>query len=249
MLVELIGALSWDPTVKGGLYVLLAVVILCGSSYLLLGTNVGSRLGFQLAATGLFGFMVIIGAVWWVYGIGPQGPTPAWEPKLTVTGDLARTESETLEGFPEGWEKLELSDPAVADAQGVVDGVLTAEDGGLFESPSDYLPVAAYKKGGDTYSILPFLNFRPFNLWHKPHYMVVQVQPVLEQETPPGGAPPRPQVDPAQTPVAVGMVRNLGALRRNPAIATISSMLIFGLLVYQLHTRDKEAMAKRAAAG
>lgn len=243
--VDLVAAISWDPTVKGGLYVLIAVLILCGSSYLLLGTNVGSRLGFQLAAAGLFGFMVIIGFVWWIYGIGPQGPAPAWVPRFEVTGDLARTESETLEGFPRDWRRLELTDPDVADAQAVVDAELTADDG-LFESSSDYLPVAAFEKGGDTYSVLPFLNFRPFNLWHKPHYLVVQVQPVREQETPPGGAPPRPEVDPAQEPVAVVMVRDLGALRRNPAIATISSLLIFGLLVYQLHTRDKEAMAKRA---
>lgn len=246
MEIGLLGAISWEPTVKGGLYVLIAFLTLCGSSYLLLGTNVGSRLGFQLAAAGLFGFMVIIGAVWWVYGIGPKGPTPTWEPKLTVSGDLARTQSDTLAGFPEGWKKLELTDPAVADAQPVVDGALTAENTGLFEAPADYLPVAAYEKGGETYSILPFLNFRPFNLWHRPHYLVVQVQPVREQETPPGGAPPKPEVDSAQAPVAVGMLRNLGALRLHPAVATLSSLLIFGLLVYQLHTRDKEAMAKRA---
>jgi hypothetical protein len=242
---EVLGAISWDPTVKGGLYVLLAVLILCGSAYLLLSTNLGSRLGFQLAAAGLFGFMVIIGFVWWIYGIGPQGPAPSWQPKFTVTGDLARTESETLAGFPRGWRELGLDDADVADAQAVVDADLTAEDG-LFTSASDYLPVAAYEKGGETYSVLPFLNFRPFNLWHKPHYLVVQVQPVLKQEAPPGGAPPRPEVDPAQPRVAVVMVRDLGALRRNPAVATISSLLIFGLLVYQLHTRDKEAMAKRA---
>ncbi len=241
---DLVAAISWDPTVKGGLYVLIAVVILCGSSYLLLSTNVGSRLGFQLAAAGLFGFMVIIGFVWWIYGIGPQGPGPAWEPRFMVTGDPANTESETLEGFPRGWRQLDLADQMVADAQGVVDAELTADDG-LFESPSDYLAVAAYEKGGETYSLLPFLNFRPFNLWHKPHYLMVQVQPVRAQEAPPGGAPPRPEVDPAQPRVSVVMLRDLGALRRNPAIATISSMLIFGLLVYQLHTRDKEAMAKR----
>lgn len=245
MVLDLLAAMSWDPTVKGGLYVLIAFLTLCGSSYLILGTNVGSRLGFQLAAAGLFGFMVIIGAVWWAYGIGPKGPAPAWEPRLTVSGDLARTQSETLAGFPDDWEKLELTDPAVADAQSVVDGALTAEDG-LFESATDYLPVAAYEKGGETYSVLPFLNFEPFNLWHRPRYLVVQVQPVREQEATPGGAPPRPEVDPTQAPVAVGMLRNLGALRLHPAIATISSMLIFGLLVYQLHTRDKEAMAKRA---
>jgi hypothetical protein len=42
------------------------------------------------------------------------------------------------------------------------------------------------------------------------------------------------------------MVRDLGSLRLNPAVFTIASALLFGLLVYQLHTRDKELMAKRA---
>ena len=41
------------------------------------------------------------------------------------------------------------------------------------------------------------------------------------------------------------LLRDLGHKRLNPAVATISSAMIFGLLVYQLHTRDKEAMAKR----
>ena len=39
------------------------------------------------------------------------------------------------------------------------------------------------------------------------------------------------------------MVRDLGSLRLNPAVFTIASALLFGLLVYQLHTRDKELMA------
>ena len=61
----------------------------------------------------------------------------------------------------------------------------------------------------------------------------------------PGAAPPRPRVDPNATPAAVVMVRDLGSLRLNPAVFTIASALLFGLLVYQLHTRDKELMAKR----
>jgi hypothetical protein len=42
------------------------------------------------------------------------------------------------------------------------------------------------------------------------------------------------------------MVRDLGSLRLNPAVFTIASGLLFGLLVYQLHTRDKELMALKA---
>jgi len=241
----LLSALTWEPNVKGGLYVLLAVLILPGSVYLILATNTGARLGFQLAAAGLAGFMVIIGGVWWVYGIGPQGPAPTWKPETIVTGDPAQSRPEILRGFPNGWRKLEITDPEVADAQPVVDGDLTGEESGPFESATDYILVGAAAKGGETYAPLGLPTFRPIDILHRPHYLVVQVQPVVKQETIPGAAPPRPQADAAAPVYTVLLLRDLGHLRLNPAVATISSALIFGLLVYQLHTRDKEAMAKR----
>lgn len=241
-------ALTWNPQVRGGLYVLLAVLVLCGSGFLILSTNLGGRLGFQAAAAGLMGFMVLIGMVWWVYGIGPQGEAPTWVPRFVVQGDLGQTGGEILAGFPREWEELDLTDPAVADALPVADGELTGGEagGGVFQSSADYLPVAALEKGGETYGPFGILNFRPLNLFHKPHYLIIQVQGVIEQEAVPGAAPPRPQVDPNATPAAVVMVRDLGSLRLNPAIFTIASTLLFGLLVYQLHTRDKELMALQA---
>ncbi len=240
-------ALTWNPQVRGGLYVLIAVVVLCGSAFLLLGTNTGARLGFQLSAAGLTGFLVIIGAVWWVYGIGPEGEAPTWVPTRVVQGDLGQGGTGPLAAFPREWHELDLANPEVADALPIVDGELTDEGGGLFQSSADYLPVGAFEKGGETYGPFGILNFRPFNLFHKPHYLVVQVQQVVVQEAVPGAAPPRPRVDPNATPAAVLMVRDLGSERLNPAVFTIASALLFGLLVYQLHTRDKELMAKQAA--
>ncbi len=239
-------ALSWNPQVRGGLYVFTAVVILCGSGFLILGTNLGSRLGFQAAAAGLTGFLVIIGAVWWVYGIGPHGKAPTWVPKFSVGGDLGQTGGKILDGFPRDWEKLELSDPAVADALPVSDGALTDADTGYFKSSADYLPVAALEKGGDSHGPFGVLNFRPLNLWHSIHYLVIQVQAVEHQEAVPGLAPPKPRVDPNAVPVSVVMVRDLGSLRLNPGVFTIADGALFALLVYQLHTRDKELMALRA---
>ena len=236
-------ALTWNPQVRGGLYVLIAVVVLCGSGTLILSTNLGGRMGFQVSAAGLMGFMVLIGMVWWVYGIGPQGKAPTWVPRFEVQGDLGQVGGDILEDFPRGWEELELTDPAVADALPISDAELTE---GFFESSADYLPVAALEKGGETYGPFGILNFRPLNLWHKPHYLIIQVQGVEEQVAVPGAAPPRPRVDPNATPVAVVMVRDLGSLRLNPAVFTIASGLLFGLLVYQLHTRDKELMALKA---
>ncbi|HEX7277860.1 MAG TPA: hypothetical protein VF244_10840, partial [Acidimicrobiales bacterium] len=209
-----------------------------------LATDTGARLGFQLAAAGLSGFMVIIGLVWWVYAIGPQGPSPVWEEQTEVSGNPAQSGVDALEGFPADWEKLEITDPEVADAQPVVDGALTGE-AGLFEDAAEYLVVGAFNKGGETYAPLGLPSVRPINILHKPHYLVVQVQPVIEQETVPGAAPPRPAVDTSKPMYSVLLLRDLGHKRLNPAVATISSALIFGLLVFQLHTRDKEAMAKR----
>ena len=241
-------ALTWNPQVRGGLYVLLAVGILCGSGALILGTNLGARVGFQVAAAGLTGFFVVIGLTWWVYGIGPKGETPTWLPRFEVQGDLGQVDSEILSTFPREWEELDLADPAVADALPVADAELTGGEGGggLFKSASDYLPVAALEKGGETYGPFGVFNFRPLNLWHKTHYLIIQVKAVEHQETVPGAAPPRPRVDPNATPAAVVMVRDLGSLRLNPGVFTIASGLLFGLLVYQLHTRDKEYMAMKA---
>ncbi|MEA2686239.1 MAG: hypothetical protein QOE93_1434 [Actinomycetota bacterium] len=247
MIEPLLSALSWEPQIKGGLYVLLAVLILPGSVYVILATDTGARLGFQLAAAGLSGFLVILGSVWWVYGIGPKGPAPTWKPVTIISGDPGQSRPEILNNFPKGWEKLEPTDPEVADAQPVVDGDLTnhGESGGTFKTASDYIVVGAATRGGETYAPLGLPAIRPINILHKPHNLVVQVQPVIKQETTPGAPPPRPAADPAAPVYTVLLLRDLGHLRLNPAVATISAALLFGLLTYQLHTRDKEAMAKR----
>ena len=243
-----LAALTWDPQVKGGLYVLIALVVLPGAAYLLLTTNVGARLGFQLAAAGFFGWMVLMGIVWWIYGIGLVGPGPEWKPTATVTGELASARQEALRGYPRGWRKLDIEGPVVSDAQAVVDTVLVPppEAGGekVFSSSDDYLLVAAAEKGGKAYGPLG-LNFRPFNVFHEPHYLMIQVQGVVEQPAAPGQPPPRPQADPNQPTVSVLMVRDLGTLRLNPALVCIACSLIFAVVCYQLHQRDKEAAARR----
>lgn len=246
---SLVLALTWNPQVRGGLYVFLAVTVLCGSVFLILATDLGGRLGFQVAAAGLTGFFVIIGSVWWLYGIGPKGQPPTWKPTEIVRGDLGQGGTGVLAGFPQGWEKLELTSPEVADALPVSDGDLTKDSGGSpapYKSSSEFLPVGAYNKGGEKYGPFGVLNFRPLNLFHKPHYLVVQVQGVQKQEAVAGAAPPKAVVDPNAPTTAVVMIRDLGSQRLNPAVFTLASGLFFGLLVFQLHTRDKELMALKA---
>ena len=234
-----LAALTWEPQIKGALYVLLAVLILCGSAFLLLSTNMGARLGFLLSGAGLFGFLATIGIIWWVYGIGPKGPEPHWVSKGIVTGDPSRSANPALDRFPRGWDRLQPSDPAVADALPVVDGQLVGPRA-MFRNPSDYVVLAAFKKGGDSHG--PFgLNVpRPFDVFHSPHYLVVQVQKAL-----PPAVGQRPGPDPSAQSVSVVMLRDLGAKRRNPAVFALSSTAIFLLICYKLHVRDRELEAMR----
>jgi hypothetical protein len=241
-----LAALKWEPQIKGGLYVLLAVLILVGSAYLLLSTNTGARLGFLLTAAGLFGFLTTMGIIWWVYAIGPVGRAPTWKSEGIVSGALASSRNPVLEDFPSGWKRLQPSDPQVADAQPIVDAQIVSAPGQrrMFASANDFQLIGAFEKGGDAFG--PFgLNFRPLNVFHEAHYLTIQVQRVIRAESAPEQAPPRPQVDPTAQPVAVVMVRDLGTERLNPAVFTISSAALFLLICHQLHTRDKQAAARR----
>jgi hypothetical protein len=240
-----LAALSWEPQVKGALYVIIAISILCGSCYMLLATNMGARLGLLLAAAGLFGWLTTLGSIWWVYGRGPVGPTPVWERAALATGSPAASRSDVLEKFPRGWKKLPPTDPKVADAAPVADGLLAPEGGkGPFKKPSEYVMVAAYEKGGKATGPFGIALPRPLNVFHTPHYLAIQVQQAAPAA--PDQRGPR-QPDPSARPVTAVLIRNLGALRLHPAVFTCACGLLFGLVCYQLHVRDREATARREA--
>ena len=72
----------WDPTILGVLVVLSAVGLFCGSVYLLLGTNLGARLGFLVAGACLFGFLVLLSSLWITTATplnSPKGRPPGWK--------------------------------------------------------------------------------------------------------------------------------------------------------------------------
>lgn len=95
-LVTTFAGIAWDPHLRGALAVMVAVGVLCGSIYLVLGTDLGARLGLLVALAALTGWLVILTLIWWINppGIGPKGESPAWGPvEVFVTGaDVPRTE-------------------------------------------------------------------------------------------------------------------------------------------------------------
>ena len=247
-----VAALAWDPTFRGALAVIAGIVVLCGSVYLLLGTNLGARLGLLTSLAGLFGFLVILGAVWWMYGTGPIGDSPEWRVVEIVFGDVDEAATEEARDLSE-WTELPEEDPSRGEAQAAVDAVLLEE--GRFDATTDYLPVAAFEIGGkperQSDGTLDRIANRVTNtlrLTHPPHYAVVQVQAVEEQETEPGEAPPTPVVDESAPTISVVMERDLGFRRLPPALFTVGCLIVFAVLANMLHRRDKDAAANRAAA-
>ncbi len=91
MTAVLLANYEWNIFLRGILFPLIMFTILCGSSYLLLATNVGNRLGFLIAATGLVGWMFLMSITWMLYGIGLKGEAPAWVVKEVIT-DQAKLE-------------------------------------------------------------------------------------------------------------------------------------------------------------
>ena len=125
-------AIAWKPEFHGVVIIIVATVALPGTIYLILGTNLGARLGLLVSLAGLFGWMATMGFIWWAYGIGLTGKTPVWKPSevIVVDADLSalgigpsdglaadpRTRSEqNLNALAEeGWEKLPDDSPSRA---------------------------------------------------------------------------------------------------------------------------------------
>lgn len=267
-----LAALSWDPQIRGATIFVTSVLILCGSVYLLLATNTGARVGFLLAAAGVTGWMAVMGWIWVAYGIGLKGDPPTWKVEEVVPGENLGELStvDTIEqDFPQGWEELQPGNALLGEAQASADHVLVAQTdtggGGhgeeaapaapaefppMFDSLEDYTLVSAYRSGGEDYFIPGGYLERSdgfFQGWfHAPHYVVIRVAPVIEEKDL-GGAPATPTPDPEAEPVNVVMVRDLGTERQPAFLLAFSMTVLFGVICYVLHQRDKEIMAANPA--
>ena len=247
-------AIVWDPVITGYLAVGIGVAVLMGSVYMLLATNMGTRLGFMVALCGLAGWMFLMGIIWWVYGIGLIGDAPAWRP-IEVTTNPAVSQVENVRALadlpmsaaaPGGWELLgddasgDLN--AAADAEVVCGGTdernLLAVNNCLVELASDLEHHRVFEIGGERYRPLGI----PDNAFTQ--FFIQQFADVVPIDLN-SDAPIADRVVDTSAPIySVVLVRDQGNLRFPPFLVTIGSGLVFFLTAYQLHRRDLELMAR-----
>jgi hypothetical protein len=259
-------AVNWEWELRGTLIVIMAVGVLCGSLYLILGTNLGARLGFLVALTGLAGWMFIMGAVWWTYGKGLLGPDPTWQPvagktvirdpgSLSEIGILATpftpgTDFTADAGKVSGllqdnsWKKLDSALPSFAQA-GAAGGVFLEESKAY--AAGEFQVVSVYEKGGERGPKFWDDRIDFFAFFHKPHYALVEIAPLVPQRTEPGRAPARAVIDTTRSHEYVYMIRDMGSKRVPAAIICISSLVIFLTLCWLLHLRDRRVQVNRSA--
>ncbi len=252
-------AIGWEPELRGLLTVVIGFVILCGSVYGIMATNMGSRLAFLVALTGLAGWLMLMGIVWAIYGIGLRGPDPSWQavpgagvlqdvdalgaagvlnPNADVPLDATATASADIvrETFLEqGWIVLDNASPAFGQAQASASEVLIEE--GAFAA-GQFEIVEVFDIGGERYpKINDTLDFIAF--FHTPHYVVAEAAAYVPVRVEPGRAPATPQIDETRQREYVYMVRDLGARRQPAIVLAIGGAAIFLSLCYLLHRRDR----------
>lgn len=257
---------GWMAELRGILTVIIGVFVLMGSVYLILGTNIGFRLGFLVAFAGLAGWFFIMGAIWWTYGIGLKGPEPSWEAQpgrtvlqdtaaLTKAGALDASVAPTPGSTPkdvsnevrdqlvtEGWLQLPESASAFGQTSSQAEVYLT--EAGVFDV-GGYKVVNVFDYGGERYprfadGAIDFIAF-----WHKPRYSLVEVAPVVQQRTEPGRAPATPRIDTTQPHQYVYMIRDMGAKRVPAGFITVGSLIVFLITCWLLHRRDKRVLLNR----
>jgi hypothetical protein len=254
----------WYPTVLGILVVVSAVILFCGSVYLLLATNLGAKLGFLVAAAALSGFMMLLSALW-MTSASPlntlKGRVPAWKAVEAVGPDLARSDIPIVAGITSDTPQVDATEAtnvkAAADAVLVTKQPLPGEElepdvneFALFDDTTKYLITETYEVGGGAKTTVDFDGTWPFLHvgFHAPKYAVVTVCPVLDQPVPFGDPIPEPKCDPDEDVSHVVFERDLGSLRVPPFVVFIASGILFGLSLLGLHWRERDLAQAQAGA-
>jgi hypothetical protein len=268
-------AINWEPELRGILTVMIGTAVWMGSVYLILGTNVGARLGFMVSFAGLAGWMALMGGVWWIYGIGLKGEDASWQqvPGSTVIQevDLLYQAGVLEERIPftedddpaaasaavreqlaiQGWAAVEASAPEFGQAE--ASATVFLEEEGAF-SAGEFKVTNVFEVDPPDESAWPKIGpngeFDQLAFFHKPYYTLVEVAPLIELREEPGRAPIKPEVDNSRQRQYVYMIRDLGSLREPAAYITIGSTIVFLAMCWLLHRRDRFVaanLAKKAA--
>lgn len=169
------------------------------------------------------------------------------------------------------WRYLPTSDSTRGEAQAAADALLLEE--GVYEA-GEYLPLqfGGFTRGGKPIleidddanffseqlsRIAHFFNETFLHPTHSQELMVIQTKAIVAKPSLPGQPPPVAEIDPDAPLISVVMERDRGGpipniisgLRFTPFMFTVFNGLVFAVLAWGLHNRDRREAEIRAAVG
>lgn len=253
----------WNPTIIGVLTVLCAVGLFCGSTYLLLGTNLGARLGFLVAAAGLSGFLVLLTTLWLstpgnAAGNSdldpPHGNSPSWKVVELVPNPadskIAAVRALPAKGTPGDQNLVTQVKPAIDAA--IVSATPVAG------APPVVQPFATLGLTSSTNYLLDFPGSHSYQyidktknfFWHRHRYAAEEIclarldatgSPVID-------AKGNSVCDPLKPTQYAILSYNYGSIRKPVVFYWLFSLLFFGLSLLGLHWWEKDERARKREA-
>ncbi len=255
----------WNPTILGVLTVLAAVGLFCGSVYLLLGTNLGARLGFLVAAAGLTGFMVLLTTLWWTSGNSgidpPHGNSPQWS-VVEVVPSLDQSKIPAVKTIATAGQQIsanvtnkskQASSDLLTNLKPAIDAAIVPTVPVAGQEPKPQ-PFATLGIKGSTDYLLDFAGYvsyaypdRSSNLfWHKHRYAAVQL--CMAKKDAQGNNVIPPACDPLQDTHYIVLSYDYGSLRQPVVAYWFASVLLFALSLLGLHWWERDERARKRAA-
>ncbi len=246
----------WYPTILGVLVVIAAIVLFIGSIYLLLGTNLGARLGFLVTFTSLMGFLMILSVLWLTTASpleSPKGRVASWSVIENVP-DITKAQTEAVRDIAKKENKasqtdasnvLAAVDAALVTKQSTPTVTVTPNDNRFakFDDVTQFMVLQTYTLGGSN----PQFWKGQFN--HSTKYAVVEYCKTATQ-TQTFGLPPLPPECASGADAQRGFVvvkYDYGTLRLPPFVVIVITAILFGLGLLALHWREKDEMERAKA--
>lgn len=243
----------WDPTLKGILVTIAAVVLFCGSVYLLLATDVGARLGFLLSLGAVSGFLVMLTLLWLVNQFplsSYRGELASWKPLVVYDsaagipqGDEAALPDEATEVTDESKSEKMTSSQA-GDLKAAIEAALVqpAEASGETPEFARYQAANEFLVVDGSQRIIEPEEPNPLKLQFF-HDSIVASAQFCDAKTIPDTfpePPPDPVCDPTQPRQTIIFERDLGSLKLRPFGAFLMSLILFVLTLWILHGRERD---------
>lgn len=118
---------NFDVFITGIGAVAAAILIFCGSIWLLLTMVLGARLAYFVTASVMLAFLFTMGIVWSFTDLGPVGELPSWKPSA-IAEDASKLDFGPAGEYPDGpWKATDQGDEAQVSQASELEGTATEE--------------------------------------------------------------------------------------------------------------------------